>query len=279
MIVNARSRWLSLSILGFATLLVVLPFVYQVGISFKAPNRVMIDAIAPFSFPLSIANYETILRDMPLLRYLWNSLLFAAGVTIGQIALAVPAAYAFSYYQFRFKNILLALVLVSLTIPFVVTYLPNYLLLARWKLLNTIPGMILPMLGASLGFSIFLLRQNFMSFPRAITEAAMIDGANSWQILSRVVTPANVAAIVAVAVYILINTWNQFIWPLLVGGGDKNSYTLTVGVQLFYANVESGEQWGALMAASVLASLPTFIIYMVMRRAILSTFAEGAIKG
>ncbi|MCA9908947.1 MAG: carbohydrate ABC transporter permease, partial [Anaerolineae bacterium] len=110
-------------------------------------------------------------------------------------------------------------------------------------------------------------------------EAAMIDGANSWQILTRVVAPANRSAVAALAVYILINTWNQFIWPLLVGGGRVEAYTLTVGVQMYFTNPEGGNRWGSVMAASVLTSLPTILMYLAMRKSILRTFTEGAVKG
>jgi ABC-type glycerol-3-phosphate transport system permease component len=220
-----------------------------------------------------------VLQTVPMWRYLWNSVVFSFGVAFGQLILAVPAAYAFSYFEFRFKNLLLGLVLLSLMVPFVVTYIPNYLLLAQFKLINTVPGLILPMLGVSLGFGIFLLRQHFMSFQKEIMEAAMIDGASSWQTLTRVVAPANTAAITALLIYILINTWNQFIWPLLIGGGRVESYTLTVGVQMYFTNPESGSRWSSIMAASTLTALPTVVIYLLMRRNILRTFTEGAVKG
>ncbi|PJF24735.1 MAG: carbohydrate ABC transporter permease [Phototrophicales bacterium] len=215
--------------------------------------------------------------DIP--RYLLNSIAFAGSVTLGQLALAIPAAFAFAYFNFRFKNLFLGMIIISLMVPFVVTYIPNYLLLAQWRLINTLPGLILPMLGISLGFGIFLLRQHFMSFPREIMEAAMIDGANSWDILWRVLMPANLSPVLAVGIYVLINTWNQFIWPLLVGGGNPRSYTLTVAVQIFYTSPEGGDYWGAIMAASVLTSLPTAIIFILMRRRVLTTFVDGAIKG
>jgi ABC-type glycerol-3-phosphate transport system permease component len=276
---SGRGLWVGRVILSLTALLVLLPLVYQVGISFKQPQEIFTNPLLPFTFPPSLENYAVVLDQMDIPRYLFNSLVFAGGVTLGQIALGVPAAFAFSYYQFRFKNILLALVLLSLMVPFVVTYIPNYLLLAGWRMINTLHGMILPMLGVSLGFGIFLLRQHFLSFPREVTEAAMLDGANSWQVLWRILLPANLSPVTAVAVYVLINTWNQFIWPLLIGGGNPNSYTLTVAVQLYFTSPEGGDYWGAIMAASVLTSLPTVVMYFLMRKRILTTFVEGAVKG
>lgn len=271
--------WWGRGVLTLVTTLVLLPLVYQVGISLKEPKLIFGNPIPPLIFPLNPVNYQTVLGELPYLHYLLNTLVFATGVTLGQLALALPAAFAFTYYNFRLKNLLLAVVLVSLMIPFVVTYVPNYLLLARWGMLNTLHGMILPMVGVSVGFGIFLLRQNFLSFPKEVLEAATIDGANSWQVLWRVLAPTHVGPMVAVIVYVLINSWNQFVWPLLIGGGNRASYTLTVAVQLYYTHIEGGDNWGALMAASVLASLPTILLYAAMRKAILQTFTEGAVKG
>jgi sn-glycerol 3-phosphate transport system permease protein len=276
---DARSVWLARFSLLAAVLLVAIPLIYQLGISFKPPNEVFLNVLSPLTLSPTLENYSVVIQSVPILRYLGNSLAFSVSVTIGQIALALPAAYAFSYFRFRFKNVLLAAVLLSLMVPFVVTYIPNYLLLAQFRLINTLPGLILPMLGVSLGFGIFLLRQHFLSFQKEIMEAAMIDGATAWQTLTRVVAPANISPITALAVYILINTWNQFIWPLLIGGGRPEAYTLTVGVQMYFTNPEGGNRWGSLMAASVLTSLPTIIIYLLMRKGIMRTFTEGAVKG
>jgi len=266
-------------ILGVAMLLVLMPLVYLVGLSFKPPQGIFAKPIAPFVWPPDLTNYRAVLDQMDLPKFFLNSVIYAGGVTLGQLVLAIPGAFAFSYYRFRFKNLLMSLVLISLIVPFVVTYVPNYLLLARWQLLNSLTGMIVPMLGISVGFGIFLLRQHFQTFPQEVFDAARIDGANSWQILWRVLAPSSLAPIASVAIYIFIITWNRFIWPLLVGGGDPASYTMTVAVHIFYNNPESGANWGNLMAASVVSSLPIMMLYFALRKQILRTFTEGAVKG
>ncbi|MGQ9908504.1 MAG: carbohydrate ABC transporter permease [Candidatus Flexifilum sp.] len=271
--------WLARAVLAGASLLVLLPLIYQVGISFKPPAQIFENVLTPFPLQPTLDNYAAVLNTVPMLSYLGNSIAFAAGVSIGQIILAVPAAFAFSFFRFPLRGLLLGLVILSLIVPFVVTYVPNYLFLAQFKLINTLPGLILPMLGVSLGFGIFLLRQHFLSFQKEVMEAALIDGANSLQVLLYVVAPANRSAITALLIYIFINTWNQFIWPLLIGGGREEAYTLTVGVQMYFTNPEGGNRWGSVMAASVLTALPTFIVYLLMRRGILRTFTEGAVKG
>lgn len=279
MIVSPQSRLISRLLLSVAALLVLMPLVYLVGVSFKPPQGIFNDPVMPFRWPLDFTNYRTVLDQMDLEQYFLNSIIYAGGVTLGQLLLAIPAAFAFSYYEFRFKNLLMSLVIVSLIVPFVVTYVPNYLLLARWQLLNSLTGMIVPMLGISVGFGIFLLRQHFQSFPQEVFDAARIDGASSWQVLWRVLVPSSWAPIASVAIYIFIITWNRFIWPLLVGGGDPESYTMTVAVDIFYDNPESGANWGNLMAASVISSLPIVLMYIALRKQILRTFAEGAVKG
>jgi len=279
MTANAPGRMISRLILCVAMLLVLMPLVFLVGLTFKPPQGIFAKPMAPFAWPLDLINYRTVLDQMDVSKYFLNSIIYAGGVTLGQLLLAIPAAFAFSYYQFRFKNLLMSLVLISLIVPFVVTYVPNYLLLARWRLLNSLVGMIVPMLGISVGFGIFLLRQHFQTFPQEVFDAARIDGANSWQILWRVLAPSSLAPIASVAIYIFIITWNRFIWPLLVGGGDPASYTMTVAVHIFYNNPESGANWGNLMAASVVSSLPIMMLYFALRKQILRTFTEGAVKG
>lgn len=279
MTASASERLASRTILLFALLLVITPLVYLVGLSFKAPEGIFSNPIAPFSWPPDLTNYRSVLQQMDVPKFFLNSLIYAGGVTLGQLILAIPAAFAFSYYDFRFKNLLMSIVLISLIVPFVVTYVPNYLLLARWGMLNSLVGMIIPMLGISVGFGIFLLRQHFQTFPQEVFDAARIDGANSWQVLWRVLAPSSLAPIVSVAIYVFIITWNRFIWPLLVGGGDPASYTMTVAVDIYYDNPESGANWGNLMAASVVSTLPIMLMYIALRKQILRTFTEGAVKG
>jgi sn-glycerol 3-phosphate transport system permease protein len=272
---GSSARWLARGLLTLSALLTLSPLVYQVGISFTPEGAIYQQPLLPLSWPPTLDNYRRIFAELPVLRYLFNSVAFTLGVTLGQLLIAVPAAFAFSYYTFRLREALFALVLVSLMVPFVVTYLPNYLLLSSWGLLNTLPGLILPMIAS--GYGIFLLRQHFKSFPRAVLEAALIDGASSWQLLWRVLLPTHAAAIGAVGVYVAITTWNQYVWPLLVAG-RPDMHTLTVAVPR-YASGEGGGSWGALMAAAVVATLPTVLLYLVMRKQLLKTFAEGAVKG
>lgn len=276
---SGRSVWLSRLALSSVSVLVLLPLIYLAGISFKPPQAIFDSVLSPFTLTPTLDNYRAVLETTPLLQYLSNSLIFSVGVAFGQLVLAVLAAYGLSYYQFPLKNPIMAFIVLSLMVPFVVTYIPNYLLLAQLKLVNTVIGLILPMLGVSLGFGVFLLYQHFRSLQKEIIEAAMIDGASSWQILLYVVAPANISPITALLIYVFINTWNQFIWPLLIGGGRVEAYTLTVGVHMYFTNPEGGNRWGAVMAAAMLTTLPTLLMYLLMRKGILRTFTEGAVKG
>jgi sn-glycerol 3-phosphate transport system permease protein len=255
--------------------LMLLPLVYQLGLSFKAPEDVFVNPINPVPSQPTLANYAAVLTTLPMGTYLLNSLIFALGVTLGQIALAVPAAYALSHGRFAGRQFFLSLVLLSMMVPFVITYIPNYLTVASWGLIGTLPGMILPLLGG--GYGIFLLRQHFASFPASILEAARVDGANTVQTLLLILLPANRAATTSLFVYLMIQSWNQLIWPQLIGARES-AFTLTVGVQR-YANGEGGNAWGPMMAAAVLASLPTLILYLLVRRGVLTTFSDGAVKG
>jgi len=271
----SQGVWIARVLLVLVAILVLLPVVYQVGLSLKPESQIFASLISPLVWPPTLENYRVVLDRLPMDRYLMNTLLFAGGVTLGQVGLAILAAYAFSFHRFPFREELFALVLISLMVPFVVTYLPNYLLVAQWGLLNTLAGLILPMLTP--GYGIFLLRQQFRGFPHSIVEAARVDGAGGWQVLWKVLVPANLSAIAALTVYLFIGAWNQFVWPALVANQPKVQ-VLTVAVQRF-ASSEGGDSWGALMAAATLATLPALTLYLVMRRAILKTLLEGGVQG
>lgn len=267
--------WAARVTLTIAAMLILLPVAYQIGLSFKPASGIFESPLNPFPLIPSFEHYRFVLSSLPMGLYLLNSLLFSLGVTFGQVLLSVPAAFALAHKRFPLERVVFSLMLLTMMVPFVVTYIPNYLLIAQWGLIGTLPGMILPLIAN--GYGVFLLRQHFKSFPVSILEAARIDGASDWQTLWLILVPAHRSAISSLTVYLFIQSWNQLVWPLLVGN-SSSSWTLTVAVQRF-AGSEGGGNWGALMAAAVLASVPTLLLYLLMRRGVLSTFSDGAVKG
>ena len=261
-------------LLGLAAFLLLLPFAYQISLSLTPPQA-LFSSPWPFAHPLTLENYRHVLERLPFGRYTLNTLVFALGATLGQLALGLLAAYALVFRRPLWGSFLLGLFVLSLLVPFVVTYLPNYLLVARLGLLNTFPGLILPMLAP--GYAAFLLRQHLLGFPREILEAAWVDGAGTRDTLLRIVIPANLPVLTALGITLFIGAWNQFVWPMLVAN-RPDMYVLTVAVQRF-AGGEGANAWGPLMAASVMATLPTLVLFLLFHRQILQTLMEGGIRG
>ncbi|MCO5220448.1 MAG: carbohydrate ABC transporter permease [Thermomicrobiales bacterium] len=250
------------------------PLVWMLGLSLKAPAQIFENPLRPLTTSPTLVNYRDVASRLDVLRQLTNSVIFAGGVTLLQLLIAIPAAYAFARWKFRGNALIFSLMLLSIPIPFVVYYVPNYVLMARWDLLNTYAGMILPQ--AASAYAIFLLRQHFRAFPRAIIEAARLDGAGDLRLLWQVVLPNNIGAITALAIIIFIGSWNEYIWPLLIAP-DKSMYTLTVAVGAMSGG-EGGTRWGATMAAAVIASVFTLGAYLVSRKRLLKAMAEGGVK-
>lgn len=263
------------AILALAVLTSFVPLIWMFGLSLKPPQTVFANPLNPVPASPTLGNYLQVFNKTDIVRQFFNSVIFAAGVTFGQILIAVPAAYALGRMSFRGANFLFGAFLLTLPVPFVVFYVPNYLLVSGLGLLDTFPGLILPQVASAYG--IFLLRQHFKAFPQSVIDAARVDGASEWGIIWRVVLPANRAAVVALAVFVFITTWNEYVWPLLVARNPK-MYIMTVGVAQF-ASGEGGTQWGNIMAAAALATLPTLLAYLFIRKQILSVLLEGAVKG
>lgn len=250
------------------------PLLWMLGLSLKQPAGIFDQPLRPLPARPTLANYQDVLERLDVARQLLNSVIFAGGVTLLQLAIAIPAAFAFARWKFRGNTLLFSLMLLSIPIPFVVYYVPNYVLMARWDLLNSYAGMILPQ--AASAYAIFLLRQHFRAFPQAIIEAARLDGAGDLRLLVQVVLPNTVGAITALAIIIFIATWNEYVWPLLIAP-DKSMYTLTVAVGAMSGG-EGGTRWGATMAAAAIASAFTLGAYLVSRKRLLKAMAEGGVK-
>jgi len=272
--VGAR-RLVAHAILLVAVATTFVPLLWMLGTSLKPPQAVFANPLNPLPLAPTLENYLKVFATADVAKQFLNSVVFAGGVTLGQLLIAIPAAYAFSQWSFRGSGLLFAAFLLTMPVPFVVFYVPNYILLSRLDLLNTYAGMILPQVASAYG--VFLLRQHFKAFPRSVLDAARVDGAGEWTIIWRIVLPASRAAVFALGVFVFINTWNEFVWPLLVAS-DPQMHVLTVGITQF-ASSESGTRWGPIMAAAAIACVPTLLAYLLLRKQILAVILEGAVKG
>lgn len=192
-------------------------------------------------------------------RALGNSLLFTSIVVVLQIASSAMAAYAFARLRFPGRGTLFALFIGSMMVPGVVTFIPNFVLMKEFGLLNTMTGMVAPFCLMQ-GFSMFFLRQFFLSIPRDLEEAALLDGASHLYVFFRIVLPLSITPIATIAMLTGINMWNEFFWPYLVAR-DEALQVLPVALQTFKSQTPQGQpDWTGLMAAAAIAVLPTILL-------------------
>ncbi|MGV8855653.1 MAG: carbohydrate ABC transporter permease [Devosia sp.] len=258
-------------LLVLLSLVCLFPVYWMVATSLRPANAIFESSLWPSS--MSLDNYIYALNAIPILRMLGNTLLIAVVVTIIQLFTGLLAAYAFARWRFPFDKLVYTGVALTWLVPFQVVMIPNYLLVAKLGLLDSITALILPHFASAL--AILLLAQAMRSFPREVIEAARMDGARSWRILWEVMMPNLRGTIASLAILIFISTWNEYFWPLLLSRTAENT-VVQIGIQMFMT--AEGNQWGPLMAASTMASLPVLIIYVVLQRQVIQSFMKSGIR-
>lgn len=257
--------------------LTVFPFVWMLSTAFKPAEEVFTGDIRIIPNTPILSNFPDAFRYFPVAQWFWNSFGIAVLTTLGKLTISVPAAFAFARLHFKFDKLFFAMVLATMIVPGVVTVVPNYVLVSDLNWLNTWAGVVIPSLPAT-AFFVFLLRQNILTLPQDLLDAARLDGASTVKLLWQIVIPNVRPAIAVVTILSFLGAWNQYLWPLLVLS-DFNSKTLAVGMQFFASNSESAQLWGPMMATATIATLPPLIIYAFAQKQIISTFVTSGIKG
>lgn len=247
------------------------PVYWMLVTSLRPANALFETSLWPTA--VSLDNYTYALDSIPIARMLINTLVVSVLTTVVQLATGLLAAYAFARWRFPFDKLIYTGIALTWLVPFQVVMIPNYLLVAQMGLLDGITALILPNLASAL--AILLLAQAMRSFPKEVIEAARMDGARSWRILWEVMTPNLRSTIASLAILIFISTWNEYFWPLLLSRTAENS-VIQIGIQMFMT--AEGNQWGPLMAASTLASLPVLLIYLVLQRQVIQSFMKSGIR-
>lgn len=267
-------RWLVYLILLITGFITAFPFFYMLTSSLKTSSEVV--QVPPKFFPevIQLGNYVEVLRILPLGTQLVNTTIVTLCVVAGWVLTSVLAGYAFARLQFPGRDALFMVYLATLMVPFAVLIVPMYRLMLWFGWIDDLKALIIPWLFSAYGT--FLMRQFFMSIPVELEEAALIDGANRWQILLRVVTPLAVPAMATLATFAFLYAWNSFIWPLVIIS-DPSKKVITQGVMdllaLYSARVD------LIMAGSVLAVLPTLIVFLLAQRYFIEGVATAGLAG
>ncbi|MBM4073581.1 MAG: carbohydrate ABC transporter permease [Planctomycetes bacterium] len=255
------------------SLTMLLPLLLAFGASFKPDNEV--NAALPWPTAPTLANYVRVFEELPFARYLWNSLVTTTLRVTGQVALAALAAYAFTRWQFRGRDMLFLAVLGAMMIPHSLTMVPLYIMMAQLGWFDTYLALVIPNLAAP--FAVFFLRQHMMSFPKELIDSAELDGAGSLRVLWSVMVPNLRPALAALSIILFLECWNEYFWPLIVTESAA-SMTAQVGLRKFL-NEELGNEYGPLMAAATLVCLPVIVLFFLAQRRVMETFVASGLKG
>jgi ABC-type glycerol-3-phosphate transport system permease component len=261
------------ALLTLASLVVLFPLLFCLSVSLQG------DTVAPRLVPeLGKLDWrafvEVFRKEHNMLRWILNSFVVAAAVTLGQVAVSALAAYPLAMLRFPGKTFFFFFFVGSLMIPWESTIIPNYLTIAslHWK--DSYQGLILPFLAS--GFGIFLLRQSFMTLPKELYEAAVIEGCGRARYLASVLLPLSRPALATLAVYAFLTTWNQYYWPLLVID-DPAWRTAQVGITAFRSSEIAS--FNLQMAANLVVMAPTIVLLVVGQKQLVSGLTAGALKG
>lgn len=271
---RGASRVVSYAVLVVAALFAVFPIWWIASTSLESPSRA-------YSFPAALvpqwtgSNYAAAWRQGPWGRFLLNSLGIGFATTGFVLVTGVAAAYAIVFLPSRWTRAAFPLVLATMMVPFYAILVPDYLIVRDLGWLNTYVSQVVPF--AASGFAIFLLVQFMRSFPRALRDAARMDGAGELRFLWSVVVPNLVPALVTVGVYTLLQSWNAFLWPLIVTT-SSGVQPIQVGLANFLSTA-NGTNWTVLAAAAAITAAPMLLLYVLAQRKVVESVSRTGLKG
>ena len=266
--------WWIYVLLGMGLLLLVGPFIWMILGSFKTTGELR--QVPPTWLPeeWTLQNYQELFSRQNFLRFFFNSSVVAFFVTAGNVVFCSMLGYALAKLTFPGKRILFVVVLATLMVPAVVTFMPLFVLVANFGLVNTHAGMILPfMVGA---FGVFLMRQFIGGIPDELLDAARVDGAGEHYIFWRIIMPLCGPALATLTILTFLASWNSFLWPLVVATGE-DMFTLPVAVA-FLATGQTATNVALLMAGSVVVILPILVVFILLQRHFTQGIAMTGIK-
>jgi len=263
---------IGLLLLGGLTMLV--PFLWMVSTSLKEPGTLFDLPIRLWPEKLHWENYKQVLTIVPFGRWYMNSLIIALGLTFLNLTSGAMGGYAFARFQWKGKDIMFLLALITLMIPAHVLIIPLFVIMSKIGWIDTYYALILP--GLFDAFAIFLMRQHFIQMPKELEEAALIDGAGPWQIYWKIALPLAAPALATLGTFTFLAGWNSFLWPL-VATNSIEMRPLTVGLAVFNTNFST--EWTLLMAGLSLATIPPIIVFLLAQRWFIRGLTLGSLKG
>ncbi|MBR5509795.1 MAG: carbohydrate ABC transporter permease [Lachnospiraceae bacterium] len=261
--------------LGVLTIVLLFPIIFAIANSFKTLEEATNHIWRFIPLNPTIKNYIHVFETLPFGRITWNTFLIAFTVTIFKSLTSIIAAYAFVFFDFKGKRLLYFTLISTMFIPFTVTMIPNYITVSALGLNDSIWGVALPQLADALG--IFLLRQSMRTIPKSFIEVAKIEKVGHLRILSDILVPLVKPAIISTGIIFFINSWNEYVWPVLILKSKEN-YTLSLALQMFIS-AEGGTDFTVAMAVSVITMIVPLVLYLIFQRYIINTFALSGIKG
>lgn len=224
---------------------------------------------------LTPENYKRLFADIPIAQYFLNSLIVALAATVGQVVFSALAGYAFARFNFRGRDVIFLVILITMMIPPQVNIIPLFFMMRELHLINTYSALILPAMFGGLG--IFMMRQYFLAFPKDLEEAARIDGCNYFQTFLRVVLPLALPVLATLSIFTFVTTWNSFMWPL-ISTNTEALRTLPVGLAIYKGSFRELTQWGELLACSAICTIPVVMVFIVGKKYFINDIMLGGVK-
>lgn len=262
-------------ILVLCAISMLLPFLWMIATSFMTNEEIFSYPIKFLPSSVDFFNYVNVFKSMPLAIYFLNSLIVSVVTTLGQVLIASMAGYAFARFDFKWKEVLFVIILITMMVPPQVNIIPLFYVMRELNLVDTYAALILP--GFFGGFGVFLMRQWFVKFPKSVEESAKIDGLNNLEIFFKIALPLAVPAVMTLVIFTFVSSWNSFIWPLIITNSDEMK-TLPVALASFKGSYREIIVWGELMACSVISVIPVIVVFLLGKKYFINDLLAGSLK-
>jgi multiple sugar transport system permease protein len=254
--------------------IMIIPFLWMISTSLKTYAQSVQYPPTIFPSDLQFSNFIEVFKNMSFLDYYWNTIIMTVGRTVGQLFFCSLTAFAFARMNFKGKNFLFILILSVLMVPIQIVIIPSFVVMRELEWINTFYALIIP--GIFSAFGVFLLRQFFLSIPKELDESAKLDGCSFFGIYWRIMLPLSRPAMVALAIFAIISTWNDFLWPLIMTNSD-DMRVLSIGISSFQGQYST--QYPLLMAGALMSTAPMIIIFIILQKYFIEGIAITGSKG